>query len=49
MRKTLTALLLVAASTVFAQKADFQAAEKYSAANLTQKVGDLSVNPQWIE
>lgn len=49
MRKTLTAILLLAATSVFAQKADFQAAEKYSGANLQQKVGDLSVNAQWIE
>ena len=32
-----------------AQKADFKAAEKFRADNLTPKYGDLSVNPNWIE
>jgi dipeptidyl aminopeptidase/acylaminoacyl peptidase len=32
-----------------AQKADFKAAEKFRADNLTPKYGDLSVNPGWIE
>jgi dipeptidyl-peptidase-4 len=31
------------------QKADFKAAEKFRADNLTPKYGDLSVNPDWIE
>lgn len=33
----------------FAQKADFKAAEKFRADNLTPKYGDLAVNPTWIE
>jgi dipeptidyl aminopeptidase/acylaminoacyl peptidase len=32
-----------------AQKADFKAAEKFRAENLTSKYGDLSVNVNWIE
>jgi dipeptidyl aminopeptidase/acylaminoacyl peptidase len=32
-----------------AQKADFKAAEKFRADNLTPKYGDLSVNANWIE
>jgi dipeptidyl-peptidase 4 len=32
-----------------AQKADFRAAEKFSSSNLSPKVGDMSVNAQWIE
>jgi dipeptidyl aminopeptidase/acylaminoacyl peptidase len=34
---------------VTAQKADFKAAEKFRADNLTPKYGDLSVNATWIE
>ncbi len=43
------AIFFIATTAVFGQKANFQAAEKYSNANLSGKVGDLSVNPQWIE
>jgi dipeptidyl aminopeptidase/acylaminoacyl peptidase len=32
-----------------AQKADFKAAEKFRADNLTPAYGDLAVNPNWIE
>ena len=32
-----------------AQKADFKAAEKFRAENLTPKYGDLTVNANWIE
>ena len=32
-----------------AQKADFKAAEKFRADNLTPKYGDLAVNANWIE
>ena len=32
-----------------AQKADFKAAEKFRADNLTSAYGDLAVNPNWIE
>jgi dipeptidyl-peptidase 4 len=49
MRKILMAIFFIATITTYGQKADFQAAEKYSNANLSGKVGDLSVNPQWIE
>ena len=35
--------------SVHGQKADFQAAEKFRADNLTPKYGDLSVNANWIE
>jgi dipeptidyl-peptidase 4 len=35
--------------TARSQKADFKAAEKFRADNLTPKVGDLSVNSTWIE
>jgi hypothetical protein len=34
---------------VAAQKADFRAAEKFRADNLTPKYGDLTVNASWIE
>ncbi len=42
-------LLLSAFSPLYSQKADFAAAEKYSAQNLAIKTGDMSVNPNWIE
>jgi dipeptidyl-peptidase 4 len=34
---------------LIAQKADFKAAEKFRADNLTPKYGDLAVNANWIE
>ena len=34
---------------VSGQKADFKSAEKFRADNLTPKIGDLAVNPNWIE
>jgi len=40
-------LILFISST--AQKADFKAAEKFRADNLTPKYGDLAVNASWIE
>ena len=43
-------LLFISCSlTIVAQKADFKAAEKFRADNLTSKYGDLSVNANWIE
>lgn len=46
--------IFIAASLVFTsilsgQKADFRAAEKFRADNLTPKYGDLTVNASWIE
>lgn len=50
MRKTLLiTLMTLLASSVTAQKADFQAAEKYSSTNLATYVGDINVQPNWIE
>jgi dipeptidyl aminopeptidase/acylaminoacyl peptidase len=43
------ALFIALAATSVAQKADFQAAEKFSAANLATRTGDLAVQPVWIE
>ena len=45
----LIAMLALGTSQLLAQKADFKAAEKFRADNLTPKYGDLSVNPNWIE
>jgi len=42
-------MLALGTSQLLAQKADFKAAEKFRADNLTPKYGDLSVNPNWIE
>jgi len=42
-------ILLALALFSSAQKADFKAAEKFRADNLTPKYGDLAVNPNWIE
>ncbi len=46
-------LTLILMSLVFsissAQKADFRAAEKFRDENLSSRVGDLQVNPTWIE
>ena len=49
--KHLSFLLIFITLTLFAsaQKADFKAAEKYRADNLTPAYGDLAVNPNWIE
>jgi dipeptidyl-peptidase 4 len=41
--------LLVITFISAAQKADFKAAEKFRADNLTPKYGDLAVNANWIE
>lgn len=50
MRKlNLITLFIAITATSFAQKADFQAAEKFSNANLTTRTGDLAVQPVWIE
>ena len=42
-------ILLALSHFLFAQKADFKAAEKFRAENLTPKYGDLTVNANWIE
>ncbi|MBN2665783.1 MAG: DPP IV N-terminal domain-containing protein [Bacteroidales bacterium] len=34
---------------LISQKADFKAAEKFRSDNITSRIGDLSVNPNWIE
>ncbi len=44
-----TRFLLTLSVISFAQKADFKAAEKFRAENLTPKYGDLAVNANWIE
>jgi dipeptidyl aminopeptidase/acylaminoacyl peptidase len=51
MKRSLFLLLLLIPFSliVVAQKADFKAAEKFRADNLTPKFGDLSVNANWIE
>jgi dipeptidyl-peptidase 4 len=50
MRQLQFTLILLALSLVLkAQKADFKAAEKFRADNLTPKYGDLAVNANWIE
>lgn len=50
MKKIVTTFFMAfIAISLSAQKADFQAAEKFSAANLNGKTGDLSVTPQWID
>jgi dipeptidyl-peptidase 4 len=49
-RSSILLLLLMCCSlALMAQKADFKAAEKFRADNLTPKYGDLSVNANWIE
>ncbi len=45
---TVTAMTVIVLA-VSGQKADFQAAEKYSNATLSGKIGDLNVDPNWIE
>ncbi|MBE0673488.1 MAG: DPP IV N-terminal domain-containing protein, partial [Bacteroidales bacterium] len=50
MKKILSLCMFsVLTAGLFAQKADFRAAEKFYPANLTPKVGDISVNANWIE
>src|SRR5512133_1589264 len=50
MRKLfVTALFIAFTMAATAQKADFQAAEKFSTANLTTRTGDLAVQPAWLE
>jgi len=50
MKKT---FLIIAGFSLFyainAQKADFKAAEKFRSDNIASRLGDLSVNPTWIE
>lgn len=49
MRRLLViALLLSGCIGLFAQRADFKTAEKFKTSNLSSKVGDLSVKPNWI-
>jgi len=50
MKKILFLLLIsLISGGMFAQKADFRAAEKYSSQNLAPTVGDMAVRAQWIE
>jgi dipeptidyl-peptidase 4 len=51
MKKSLLSLIfsIFSVLTAISQKADFKAAEKFRADNLTPKYGDLSVAPTWIE
>jgi dipeptidyl-peptidase-4 len=51
MKSPLFLILLLIFCSFFAhgQKADFKAAEKFRADNLTPKYGDLAVNATWIE
>jgi dipeptidyl-peptidase-4 len=51
MKRTLIAMLFILPFTIIgvAQKADFKAAEKFRADNLTPKYGDLAVYANWIE
>ena len=46
---TALACMLLWITFVSAQKADFKAAEKFRMDNLAPKVGDLSVDANWIE
>ncbi len=48
-RLTTLILLLPAFISLYSQKADFKAAEKFRGDNLTSRYGDLAVNPTWIE
>lgn len=49
MKKLLVLTLLVMASvSLMGQKADFKSAEKFRSANMSAKVGDLSVRANWI-
>jgi len=49
MKKTLFILVLVLGiNGLQAQKADFKSAEKFRSQNMAPKVGDLSVNANWI-
>jgi dipeptidyl aminopeptidase/acylaminoacyl peptidase len=45
---TLIAIMLTTTLVLFAQKADFKAAEKYSTTNMSPKTGDMAVRPNWI-
>ncbi|TFH46972.1 MAG: S9 family peptidase, partial [Bacteroidia bacterium] len=50
MRKlTVVILIITLTASAYAQKADFQAAEKFSTANLTTRTGDLTVQAEWLE
>ena len=50
MKQSIFSFLFVCFSLIsVAQKADFKAAEKFRADNLTPKFGDLAVNANWIE
>ncbi len=50
MRKLLIVFLVtIITAAVNGQKADFQAAEKFSSANLATRVGELTVQANWIE
>ena len=46
---SLSLIIFSGTTLLTAQKADFKAAEKFRAENLTPKYGDLSVNANWIE
>jgi dipeptidyl-peptidase 4 len=48
-KSTVLILLFFCFRVVLSQKADFKAAEKFRLDNLTPKIGDLSVNANWIE
>ena len=48
-RLTTLILLLPAFISLYSQKADFKAAEKFRGDNLTSRYGDLAVDPTWIE
>ncbi len=47
-RFILISILLSASLGLLAQKADFKSATKYSTTNMSAKVGDLVVRPNWI-
>ena len=48
-RFTLFVFIVLTFNSMYSQKADFKAAEKFRGDNLTSRYGDLSVNPTWIE
>ncbi len=46
---SIAVLILLSTVSITAQTANFEAAEKFSAANLRKMVGDLTVRPNWLE
>lgn len=45
----LTFIITLTTTALFAQKADFEAAERFTGDRMEKLIGDTQVNPQWIE